>query len=145
MKKLFFAFALILVGLTACSEWVDTSRNGKLDGLWQMTHVDTLATGGIFETTANRVYYAVQGNMLQMNATANGERYIFRFSLNDNKLKIYDARINDREAGDVPVTNVDRLRPYGMSKLEELFVVEQLTSQRMILRSETLRLTFRKY
>ena len=110
-----------------------------------MTHVDTLATGGILETTANRVYYAVQGKMLQMNATANGERYIFRFTLNDNKLKIYDARINDREAGDVPVTNVDRLRPYGMSKLEELFVVEQLTSQRMILRSETLRLTFRKY
>ena len=61
MKKLFFVFALILAGLTACGEWVDTSRNGKLDGLWQMTRVDTLATGGILETTANRVYYAVQG------------------------------------------------------------------------------------
>ena len=48
--------------------------------------------------------------------------------------------------GDIPVGEVnDDLRFYGINALPEGFAKERLDGSRMVLRSKTLRLTFRRF
>ena len=66
----------------------------------------------------------------------------------DNGLIIYDFRVVDRDAGDLPVTEseMDDLRAYGINNMvEEQFQIRQLTSDDMHLESALESLHFRKY
>ena len=64
MKKLIiFVFGLCLLA-TACE--LETSKNGDLDGLWQLKTVDTLASGHSADMRQSQTWWAIQGKMLQM-------------------------------------------------------------------------------
>ena len=47
--------------------------------------------------------------------------------------------------GDQPIDDVGRLKPFGINALNETFAVEKLNGNRMVLRSELLRLHFQRY
>ena len=53
--------------------------------------------------------------------------------------------IVDRDNGDISVDDVAVMAPYGVNKLDESFTVEHLSGSKMVLKSERLRLSFRKY
>lgn len=147
MKKIILVCSLCMavMGLVSCGDLIETSDNGRLDGLWHLTRIDTLGTGRGVDMAEDRKYLAVQGSILEVHDADEGERYMFRFSHADGKLALSDARRNDRRHGDPEVTDVAVLTPYGINRLSETFKVENLTGSRLVLVSSTLRLIYRKF
>lgn len=146
MKRYTWLIALgTLLLLTAC-DW-ETSDNGNLDGFWQMTDVDTLATGGHENVKEKALTWSFQGRIMEVRqATHKGTPiYIFKFSHEGDILKTYNPYLNDRDKEDPIVEDVKDINPFGFTALSQQFKVLKLTSSRLILQSPTLRLTFRKY
>ncbi len=141
MRKL-IALAAVSVALTACE--FDFSTNGDLDGFWQMTSIDTIATGGTKDMYGSKIYWGVQKKILEIRKTP--ELGIqFNFDHSGSKLSISNPYVNDRDSGDIKVTDVSLLQPMGVNKLDESFDVLELSSGTMTLQSEMLRLHFRRY
>ena len=47
--------------------------------------------------------------------------------------------------GDIPLTRIDSLRPFGINSLNEHFLIETLNGDKMILKSKVLQLNLRKF
>jgi hypothetical protein len=120
--------------LTACSS--ESSNNGDLDGFWQLT-----GRPGIT--------WSFQGKILEFRDVNQVHHDLMaKFRHEGNLLIVYDFRLVDRDAGDLPVTEseAEDLRAYGISNLEEeQFQIRQLTSDDMHLESSSESLHFRKY
>lgn len=147
MKKILLLCALMAAAtsMLSCGDLVEGSGNGKLDGFWQLTRIDTLATGGHADMAADRKFLSVQGTILTLHDADEGPRYMFRFSHANGQLALSDARYNDRERGDTLVASTAELHPFGLDTLSDTLTVEQLTGSRLVLRGLTLRLSFRKF
>ena len=52
------ATALLLV---SCGDLLEHSQNGKLDGYWKLTTIDTLTSGGQKDVSEQSLFMAVQG------------------------------------------------------------------------------------
>ena len=50
MRKWIYLWTVVCTALVACD--VETSDNGRLDGYWHLTGVDTLATSGHRDVSA---------------------------------------------------------------------------------------------
>ena len=132
--------------LTGCD--LEHFDNGKLDGLWQLRAVDTLATGGTADMRSSQRVWGVQGTFIQMRLLTSWEftdNIVCRFSHEGSTLKLTDPYLVNRDEGDVPVSDVEQLQPFGWSHLEESFKVLELSGARMTLESDLLRLHFRRY
>lgn len=146
MRKIFYLLALSIM-LVSCE--LETSGNGSLDGYWQMTQVDTLASGGVADTRESFIYWGVQGKLLQIRYSENdvylGEGLLFRFENNNSSLTLYSPFVHHLYETDEPVDDVEILKPFGIYRLEEKFAIEQLDDKCMVLTNEVLRLHFRRY
>lgn len=147
MKKLltFMIFsALSAFAFTSCELEVD--GNGDLDGYWKLTSVDTLQTGGNLDMNGNKIFWAVQKKLLYLRDQQDGHGKLYlRFNHSGDSLLLSNPYINDRDEGDVPLSSIDSLRPFGINALNEKFLVEKLESGKMILKSNTVRLNFKKF
>ena len=113
--------------------------------MWHLVSVDTLATSGVRDMTSDRIYWSFQNKLLELDdKTGANNSVLYRFEFSDGTLKLYDPYIYDRENGDKPLTNIIMLSPFGVNELEEDFTVESFSGSKMILRSDELRLKFRK-
>lgn len=146
MRKIFYLLAL---GIMLASCELETSGNGSLDGYWQMTQVDTLASGGVADTRESFIYWGVQGKLLQIRYSENdvylGEGLLFRFENNNSSLTLYSPFVHHLYETDEPVDDVEILKPFGIYRLEERFSIEQLDEKYMVLNNNILRLHFRRY
>lgn len=135
--------ACISAMLAGCT--LETSGNGKLDGFWHLTAVDTIATGGKCDLSHRLLFWGVQAKFVNMSDRDNKAfDFMFRFEHSDNMLRVYEPFINDRESGDTPVNDAEMLAPFGVSAMEQIFKIETLTSKKMTLSTEHLRLYFTK-
>lgn len=135
MMKRVLLYIIIGMGLlTACSS--ESSNNGDLDGFWQLT-----GRPGIT--------WSFQGKILEFRDVNQVHHDLMaKFRHEGNLLIVYDFRLVDRDAGDLPVTEseAEDLRAYGINNLEEeQFQIRQLTSDDMHLESSSESLHFRKY
>jgi len=135
MMKRVLLYIIIGMGLlTACSS--ESSNNGDLDGFWQLT-----GRPGIT--------WSFQGKILEFRDVNQVHHDLMaKFRHEGILLIVYDFRLVDRDAGDLPVTESEAadLRAYGISNLEEeQFQIRQLTSDDMHLESSSESLHFRKY
>lgn len=148
MKKILLAgfVAFIVMCMASCGDVFETSDNGKLDGYWHLTEIDTLNSGNVADMSEKRVFWAVQGKILNMyDADYDwGYGYMFRFNHTGSSLILSEPRINFRVASDSLVTDVNVIRRYGMCALSDTFDVERLSSSHMTLKGRRLRLLFRK-
>lgn len=136
-------FVAAVVGLCSCE--LETSGNGKLDGMWKLVSVDTLSTSGVRAMSGERIFWSFQHKLLQLDdKSGNRQSVLFRFEHNGGSLRLYDPYLYDRTNGDAPVTDAGELAPFGVSALEENYTVESISGSKMVLRSEALRLSFRK-
>ena len=146
MKKIFYLLALGMM-LVSCE--IETSGNGKLDGYWQMSQVDTLATGGVADTRESFIYWGVQGKLLQIRYSENdvylSEGLLFRFENNNSILTLSSPFVHHLYETDEPIDDVEILKPFGIYRLEEKFDLEQLDDKCMVLTNDVLRLHFRRY
>lgn len=145
----FAAIATTLVAIasfTACD--IETSHNGKLDGFWHLEQVDTLATGGSADLSADRKFWAIQAKLINVR-DINGGSYLLRFNQTADSLILhtpYSAQGQTEETGgNPPLDDPAPLTPFGINGLREGFAKEKLDGSKMILRSKTLRLKFRKF
>lgn len=143
--KIFLPLFAVILFMASCGDLLETSHNGKLDGYWKLTNIDTLATGGQTDLHNQSLFMAVQGTIMMLNNIDNGGGYIFQFNHTNGHLKIFDARVNDRGNGDPLLTSPDGLKPFGFNALEEDFTVEKITGGKLILNDGTLRLHFIKF
>ena len=141
-------FAAALLG--GCS--LETSDNGDLDGFWHLERVDTLATGGTYDCSGQRVFWGVELRLINVsNKDRDGRGFYFRFEQTGDSLFLGKAyknnwhQDNGDDGGDVPVDDVEPLRPYGINRLEEHFAKEALSASKMVLRSRELRLSFTRF
>lgn len=140
MKKLLVLFSLCAVILSC--EFV-TSDNGDLDGFWQLRSLDSLSNGHSADMRRNGVYWGIQVDLLE--ARTEGTDVFFRFSHDGDSLLLRNPFLNNRDSGDIAVTDANILRPLGINRLDERFHVLQLDGSTMILQSAELRLYFRRY
>ncbi|MBR1469532.1 MAG: lipocalin-like domain-containing protein [Prevotella sp.] len=127
---------------------LEGSKNGNLDGYWHMETVDTLSNGGSLDLRKERRFWMVQGTIFQLYSPdiLDGQRYVSHFQHEGGQLTINKIYFDKRESGDPAVEDVENLRPFGINNIDgETFQVDELTGSRMTLRSETLRLTFKKH
>ena len=148
MKKNFvYLFAALLLG--SCS--ISTDSNGKLDGFWHLTTIDTLATGGVTDYSQRKVFWGVQAKLISVQDKAPGNMgYYFRFRHEGDSLILYSPYLNAGHedvpgGGDIPIKDYFQLTPLGINGLEDHFLIEKLTGSHMILRSTLLRLNFRRF
>ena len=142
MKYLSILFALVFC-LSACE--LEMSRNGKLDGWWLLTAVDTLPTGGHANVEAQPCTWAFPGRLLELRDVP-GQRgdYLLSFAQNGDDLLISHPYLSARDSGDIAVQTPQPLHPYGIQALSEQFSITTINRQRMVLTSTSLRLYFRK-
>lgn len=134
---------MCLAMVAACD--METSGNGDLDGLWHLRGVDTLATGGYADLSGNKIYWAVQGDLLILDDKSDTyESIVMYFDHSGDTLRLYSPYIYDRSDGDPEIENIDQLRPYGVNSTDESFFIERLSGSRMILSTDTLQLNFKK-
>lgn len=129
---------------------LESSDNGKLDGFWHLESIDSLENGKTVDMSKLHVFWGIEYKLIAATQYDNNtERMFFRFEQTSDSLKITQAFINhghQDNGGDIPLTEVTNdLRYYGINNLPEGFAKEALSGSKMILRSKTLRLKFKKF
>ena len=146
MRKL---LSILTLGILLVSCELETSGNKELDGYWQMSQVDTLATGGVTDTREALIYWGIQGKLLQIRFSENGkylgEGLLFRFERGAYTLNLSSPILHHLYETDEPIDDVEVLKPYGIYHLEEVFSIETLNDDEMVLFNDELRLHFRRY
>lgn len=146
-NNIFFALAAVVMCLSAlvsgCT--LETSGNGKLDGYWHMTAVDTIATGGTCDLSEKRLFWGVQAKLINLSDRDNLSYDIFmRFEKTTSVLRLYEPYQNNRTEGDPVIEDATLLEPFGLESLEQSFKIEELKGKKMTLATENLRIHFNK-
>ena len=154
MKKGLLLMALAACSLTACDNF-HTSGNGSLDGYWQMTHVDTLATGNSADMTSRMIFWAVQSELIELSdrhdADQDDTRYpsiFYHFERSAESLILLGdpkPRLGNRVNSDSEVASHDQCEYYGLNDRGDTLRILRLEAKKMTLESETLRMYFRKF
>lgn len=145
------ALVASVLSFTSCT--LESSDNGDLDGYWHLESIDSLATGTTVDLSQKRIFWGVEFKLISAREFDHGkERMYFRFEQTSDSLKITKVYLDhghqDRgdNGGDIPLDDVtDDLRYYGINNIPEGFAKEALSGSKMILRSKTLRLKFKKF
>ena len=159
MKKKNKFLPAMVVSLMVASAWslsscdLERSDNGDLDGYWHLESIDSLENGHTADFSKEYVFWGIEYKLISTRVTnTNQERLYLRFEQTSDSLKITQAYLdhghqdNGEDGGDIPVEEVtDDLRFYGINNLPEGFYKEALDGSKMILRSKTLRLKFKKF
>ena len=142
MRK--FLLLLSVMGIVLASCDIETSDNGKLDGYWHLVSADTLATQGHTDLSQQRIFWAVQVNLIQLRGTE--QELYFHLFYQAKELTLSHPHLKDRGRGDPEVNEEYKhfIYPYGINDYEEHFKVIQLTNEKMTLQSSTLQLNFSK-
>ena len=142
MKYLSILFAFMFC-LSACE--LETSHNGKLDGWWLLTAVDTLQTGGHANVEAQQCTWAFEGRLLELRDVP-GQRgdYLLSFAQHGDDLLLCHPYLSVRDSGDIAVQTPQPLHPYGIQTLSEQFSITAIDRRSMVLTSSSLRLYFRR-
>ena len=140
--------AISMFAFSSCE--LESSDNGKLDGFWHLESIDSLENGKTVDMSKLHVFWGIEYKLIAATQYDNNtERMFFRFEQTSDSLKITQAFINhghQDNGGDIPLTEITNdLRYYGINNLPEGFAKEALSGSKMILRSKTLRLKFKKF
>ena len=132
---------------------METSKNGDLDGYWHLESIDTLENGGTCEFSARKVFWGIEHKLILIRDLNIGpfDGFYMRFDQTGDSLlipKAYRKNQNYHEGDDdapISADDMEVLRKYGINNLPEGFAKEALSGSKMILRSKTLRLNFKKF
>ena len=145
MKQFLLSIIGICLLFTSCE--IVTSDNGDLDGNWHLVRVDTLSTGNFRDLSDTRVFWGVQMRLIQAidhDHDKGHYGYLFNFDHQGQTLRLYNAHKHERAKGDLLVEDVEVLMPLGINSLDDLFTIEKLNSDNMVLKDTMLRLWFEK-
>lgn len=136
MKQILLLIFLVL-SISSCDK---APINGKLDGRWQLMTIEQ-EDGSV--TECYRIYYSIQLHLVEISDKGGkGGTYIGRFSYEDDKVTMSEFRHrgNEEELATLP-----ELKPFGINLPMTHFKVEKASGDKLILKSEYARLSFRKF
>ena len=141
------AATTILTTMSLASCDIETSSAaGDFNGMWHLTRVDTIATGGVLNLKNEKLFWAFQNKLMQADdKNEKLAKILMRFNQTNTQLTLHTPYVYDRENGDVPLSDSTLLIPYGINKTEEKFDVVTLKGGKMVLQSEKLKLTLNKF
>lgn len=141
------AATTILTTMSLASCDIETSSAaGDFNGMWHLTRVDTIATGGVLNLKNEKLFWAFQNKLMQADdKNEKLAKILMRFNQTNTQLTLHTPYCYDRENGDKPLTDSTLLIPYGINKTEEKFDVVTLKGGKMVLQSEKLKLTLKKF
>ena len=131
---------LLLFSLASCN--LEHEDNGDLDGYWHVVRIDTLATGGSCDKSNERMYWAVQGRLL--NLTGGNLSVFLYFKHEGDGLSVYSPALDDRLQGDPVLTDEKALEDYGIAGLGETFTIEHLSKKKLTLKGSLFRVALKK-
>lgn len=154
MRKLvYILLATVLLPLSSASLLssctLEHSDNGDLDGFWHLERIDTIYTGGVNDMSDKKVFWAVEYKLLKLQG--GGRSCLLRFRQTADSLVLSSPHSDGGHqqeygsGGDIPLEDASVLKPYGIQHLEEHFLKEAMKSSRMILRTDSFRLYFKKF
>lgn len=136
MKQIFLLIWLLL-GISSCNK---APVNGKLDGRWQLMTIEN-ADGDIEE--CYRIYYSIQLHLVEISDKGGkGGTFIGRFSYEDDEVTVSEFRHRGNEE---ELATLAELKPFGLYSPITHFKVEKATGDKLVLRSDDARLSFRKF
>lgn len=130
--------------ISSCT--LETSSAGKFDGMWHLTKVDTIATGGTLDLSKERIYWSFQFKLMEAEDKDGNHRIILmRYNNSNNKLVLNAPYAYNREEGDEKLSDPTLLKPYGINNTEEEFDIVKINGNKMQLQSKMLKLSFKKF
>lgn len=144
----------LIIQLTALCFFItgcNISDNGDLDGFWYLTKIDSISNNTSVPMREAGISWSFQAKLMQVgshNSNAYWKYVIMsRFNHQGNQLELSEPFIYDRMNGDVFLTadSLHRLTPFGINSIPDLFIVEKLSSSKLQICDQTLRLYFEKY
>ena len=143
MKKFLYVL-LSSILLASCD--LDVMNNDKMDGNWQLRQMEDLATEEASDMTYSYIFWGIQDKLLQVRDIDNSNlRIFFHYSLEGSQLTIRNPYNVLDKNNLIPIEDAEILLPLGITSTEEHFLVENLSSGTMVLKSASYRLHFRKY
>ncbi|WP_455541575.1 lipocalin-like domain-containing protein, partial [Prevotella fusca] len=114
IKMLSFVLPLMALLFSSCSLETDNEA-GKLEGMWHLVRVETLATGASEDLSNQVIFWSFQAKLLELDdKTGMHNSYLYRFSIDNNQLTLSSPYQFDRENGDRPLTAYEAtLNLYG--------------------------------
>ena len=119
--------ALAFAGLAGVSSCEKMDDNGDLGGNWQLVSWERLSDGSLVATNADSIFYTFQGKLMKTQRMSQPDFFLATFRTTTDSLVAPSA-----------------LSAYGVSPSGR-FHFDHLSSSRLVLSTETSRLTFRKY
>lgn len=134
--------SVLLSCLTSCK--LENSHNGKLDGYWKLRTIENLQTEEATDLNASSIFWAVQKDLLVVRDNIS-EEYVFHFSKTEEQIELRDARKSNKNEGDPKLEDLSVLNKYGIYSDPITYNIDHLTSRVMVLSTEDIRLTFKKF
>lgn len=145
-RSLPLLIAMVVCSLLPSCDGIETSNNGDLDGMWHLVKMDSLDIQKTIDYKHEGIFWSVQNDLLQVDDKQVRYRScLLRFEKKSETLRVFDPYLYNRDDGDELVDNNAFLTPFGINALNETFSIEKLNRNRMILKSQLLRLYFSKY
>ena len=99
MKKTLILLAAAISLLHSCT--LETSSAGDFDGMWRLTRVDTLATGGVLDLSKEKIFWSFQFKLMEADDKSGNHRSILmRYNSGGGKLVLNAPYAYNREEGD---------------------------------------------
>ena len=124
-KKNILLIFIFLIGITSCQK---ASINGDLDGMWQLMKIEKKDKPA---EVPGQLYYCIQLHMVQLQGAAGCSG---TFSHKGDSIYLV-----------IRGSNKNSVAVYGMNDTIQSFGIEDLSSEKMILKSAYARLQFRKF
>jgi hypothetical protein len=131
---------------------LEMSGDGTYDGNWQLRTMENLATGEKTDMSHSYIYWGIEGNLLQVRDIDNkdyqdsrGLIIFFSLTRKDHHFLLREPYHSITKDHLEPIEDITMLMPLGINGTTEDFLVETHTSSTLVLKSETVRMRFRKY
>lgn len=145
MRHLHTIMATIAVVALMAGCDINDSENGDLDGFWHLVTVDSIANGRMADYSEKGIYWSFQGKLYNLKSFDDSYPDIVgHFRMEGDSIFLEDTYLDRRLEGDIKVHSAETLTRYGVNTINEHFMVEGLSGSKMTLRSNTLRLKFKK-
>lgn len=128
--------ATLLLGMGSCDKMED---NGDFAGLWYLSEWKNLPDGEIKADKQNRIFYAVQLDLMEFKGGGHGS-YLSRFRRTADSLFIGTVYHGPKD----DIVDIEELAPFGVPA-DGKFAIDKLSKQALVLRTDEAVLTFRKY
>ncbi|MDE5738732.1 MAG: lipocalin-like domain-containing protein [Bacteroidaceae bacterium] len=142
-----FSICMLLFG---CD--IETAGDGTFDGNWQLRSIETLATGKQTDMSRSYIYWGIENTLLQVRDIDHdgyhddiGLVIFFHLTHKNNHLQLREPyKVITKDKLEL-LEDATLLTPMGIANTAEDFLVETHTNNTLVLKSETVRLRFRKY